>query len=215
MAHEPSSGSPTSDWRRRLAEIAEGQASRRGEGHPGVPTGADIGKAPTGGQVTFQAHCSRTGEPFLVLAELDGDLLRWVGSRLLRDTKDLLRDRADGTAEGQPAPQSLRIDASGWKCPVCGSDHIGKHWYFWRCDGCATFHCLGTTSSGKLLGQCGSCFIDPEALASVERFDVQARRYEERSASQPTLPRHDEATTLRSVGHAQLTPTPKRLPRSG
>jgi hypothetical protein len=214
MAHElpPDSSVPVPDWRRRLAEIGEARVPRGGEERLGAPMEPGTAQAPTHGRVTFQAHCSRTGEPFLVLADLDGDLLRWVGGRLLRDAKGPIRDGTDGTAEVQPAPQSLRIDANGWKCPVCGSDHIGDHWYFWRCGECATFHCLGTTGAGRLLGRCGSCFIDPDALTSVERFDVQARSDEGHGAARPTLPRHDEATRLRSAGHPLLSSPAKRLP---
>jgi hypothetical protein len=109
--------------------------------------------APGAPLVRFELWCSRTGRPFLAVAERHGDTLYLVGN-----------EKADGEVAGSGWPGGYNyfaIDAAPeWRCPWCGVREDPSHEFLrliWECgeSACgAPLHCCGS-SRGIFLCACG------------------------------------------------------------
>ena len=122
-------------------------------------------------QISFQAFCSKTREPFVVIAEQTEDLVSWIGADRPRSAH-----RTDSQAGNNrpPISGSFRMQVvAHWKCPVCGSGAKESGMSFWVCNSCHQYHC-GGLANGKFNGNCGKCIFGVQDIRVQENFDVSA-----------------------------------------
>lgn len=113
-------------------------------------------------QVKIPVTCSARGSTYIVIAERRGDALRFVGHEM--------PGSSGGTAARMPSllAGQYRVEASGWRCPVC-ADGSGV----WVCncermDG--AIHCCGT-SGGRSHCACGR--FEEHEFVSVDTAAVR------------------------------------------
>jgi hypothetical protein len=139
--------------------------------------------------VRVPVTCSVRGQFFVVIAERRGNVLRFVGHKMLQSTK----------VAGSNMPSQLsgeyQIEANGWRCPLCGNDAV------WFCDCVAmsgAMHC-GGSAGGRFRCVCGRSeerdFVSVKHVAvrgrSVAATPGQARSGLQRSQPQLKQVTHD------------------------
>lgn len=118
-------------------------------------------------RIRIRGFCSKEQKPFFIVADVTGDLMRWIGASPLPPVVD-----RDFYAVGNYYPNmSLRVEASEWHCPICNSTRNEKIGLFWLCHTCNEYHCVGT-NRGLLHGRCGKCRVDPATLVKADIFGV-------------------------------------------
>ncbi len=118
--------------------------------------------APRAEQVKLPMTCAARGVTYTVIAERNGDVLRFV-SHELPGASSRSVSRMPGRLSGR-----YRIEAQGWACPLCG-DASG----IWLCE-CAelngAMHCLGTVR-GQYRCACGR--IEDREFATARAAEVR------------------------------------------
>lgn len=178
--------------------------------------------------IRFLMHCSVVGQPFVVVAERQGNTLRMIGN-------EELQTGGRGGAVASPALGSFRFDATAWPgCLHCGARHNRTYDVptFWTCHpdkGCGQpFHCVGDRA-GLFRCACGK-IERPGPFAVQDSFEVRGTRSAPplpagtpgRSSSPATVtlrppsspsPPTNPAQTVPAVRPQQpVTPSPPRLP---
>jgi hypothetical protein len=123
-------------------------------------------------RVKIPVTCAARGSGYIVTAERRGDALRFVGHEMPR--------ASGGTAARMPSllAGQYRVEANGWRCPVC-ADSSGV----WVCncermDG--AIHCCGT-SGGRSHCACGR--FEEHEFVSVDTAAVRGTSIAQKPAA--------------------------------
>jgi hypothetical protein len=120
-------------------------------------------------RLKLKGFCSQKRVPFFILAEAEGDVMRWIGASPLPPKMD---NDFFSRVDQLTVAKDYRIISSGWQCPICRTSGTATFSEFWRCGSCNEYHCMGM-SGGYLHGRCGKCKIDPAKLQVAETFGVK------------------------------------------
>ncbi|WP_414462433.1 hypothetical protein [Hyphomicrobium sp. DY-1] len=118
--------------------------------------------------IRFHGYCSKTRQPFLIVATLREGTLTFKGAAKIEP----------GGAFGQgrpplPSQPITRIDSSSFTCPCCGTNaKPPTSWATWFCHTCETHHCMGT-DNGLCHGACGNCLHDPASFVPATTVAVK------------------------------------------
>ena len=120
-------------------------------------------------QLKLRGFCSKNKVPFFVLAEVNNDVMHWIGASPLPPKLD---SNFYSASDQLMVSRQYRIVSAGWHCPICGTGGSEQFGEFWHCETCKEYHCMGMADR-VLHGRCGKCKIDPGSLRIVDTFNVK------------------------------------------
>jgi hypothetical protein len=141
--------------------IARAEATLGGSIRRSAPA---VAPAPRIERVRLPMTCSAHGTAYTVIAERQGDVLRFTGHEMPQSGQGLnSAPRMSGNLSGQ-----YRIDYGGWACPLCSTAKG-----VWLCD-CrqmeGAMHCMGT-SGGRQHCACGR--FEQHEFIEIEKTAVR------------------------------------------